>query len=174
MPEKVLPNTPLVCVKLFVTVRLPAPFNVPPVKLNEGVLRETALVSKPLVTLNALTVAAAPRFSVPPDTKTVPVKPPFKAPFRFAVPKPETVNAPSNEVWPVTVNEPPEISSEFEPLMVSAAMVSVPLECITAKLPLSSTESDAPGNTLPLQLVFNDQSKFVPLPLVKVIMFPLA
>ena len=100
--------------KLLVTETLPAPESVPPLMLREFI------------------VDAPPRLRVPAEMLTWPVVPPFSAPLRVALPVPETVNPPPSVVMPETDKEPPETLRELLPLMVSAAMLSVPVACVTA------------------------------------------
>ena len=97
------------------------------------------------------TLAMLLRASDPPETLTVPVAP-FSAPPKVAAPLPDTVSVPPSVVAPVTESEPPETLSEFALLMVSAAIVSLPLGCVTAKPALRSASSDGPGRAPPDQL----------------------
>ena len=128
-------------------------------------ISETNEVTVPPDIFKALTDVAEFKLSDPAVAVSVPV--PLTPPFKFALPVPETVNPPLKDMAPDTVNEPPETLSEFELLIVSAAMVSVPELCVTAKPELRSTASVKLGNTPLLQLPGVAQSK-PPLALVKV------
>ena len=113
--------------------KLPLPASLPPVQ-DMALLTAIAPVPliSPFVKFKLVILAAPLSDKVPPDTFKVPV--------------------PSTAVAPPTAKEPPETSSELALLMVNAAMLSVPVLCVTAWPTLSSTLSPLLGKVLVLQL----------------------
>ena len=150
-PSKIV--VPLKVVLLLALVfKLPEPLMLPPPNVRAlSMVRLPAPVSVPEVSVKLLTI---------------------ENPLSDRVP-PETANEPATSVAPDTASEPPETLREFALLMVSAAMLSVPMLCVTATpgLELINTESNAPGRALPLQLPGVAQSK-PPTALVKVMTLP--
>ena len=103
-----------------------------PTTFNEPMFNIAVLLSVPPVRFAVFTDAAAPRFKLPEETVTSPDAAPFKAPLNVALPVPETVSPPPSVVMPNTVKEPPETLRELPLLILNAAIVSVPVVCVTA------------------------------------------